>query len=583
MTGPAPYIQLLASIPAFRGLGLADLQAIYQACVLKVLAKGEAVSVAGVPVEELAIVVSGRVAGLEPGSPEAGQGMPIEARAFFVRGAAQADAIALRETVLLTLGWDDFLDAIRTNQALLEAFLAQTWHENAFCASAPAKLSRLVIAPAGPLTRLDPAINEALLAGLESAGEIRLLGSRSFGAGMPGALALVAPDAAHWLQELELEFDLTVTIAEEADAGFAREAIGEADGVLFVASGGDAALSALENHALEVRGGRNCRLVLAKGPGSSIKNPAAWLGQRPYRHAQVIDFASQASVRVLSFELLGKGHALAAASRGVYAAAILGALQALEDHDRPAVSLAAAGSAVLPAGLVACGVKLAVIEEIFRELANPLLWKRASRAEAGIYDPAAIDNFLVGALQGLEIPTANRLFAAVSHSISTGLPEVHREGRLHGAVRAGITPPGILPPLVLDSGAILISGEHETEALAGVARGLSSSPAMFIYAKPPVVGDSPMSYRSLTSVSQFRLPFQSQPTADKRLRLETVLSAATGSNRGAGSLPSFAIPIPDGIMPMDWPEWPKLRDAAYAWAATELVAGDPASDKNGVS
>ena len=52
---------------------------------------------------------------------------------------------------------------------------------------------------------------------------------------------------------------------------------------------------------------------------------------------------------------LGRGSAIAATSCGVYAAAILGALQAFEANDAPAVSLTAAGSAILPAGLLASG------------------------------------------------------------------------------------------------------------------------------------------------------------------------------------------------------------------------------------
>ncbi len=576
MTGSSPYIALLASVRAFAALSEAQFQALYQACALKVLAKGEAASIAGATVEELAMIVSGRVGGLEPGLAERGQGESIEALAFFSRSPAEATTVALRETVLLTLGRGDLLDALRAGEGLVEGFLSLAWQDGASIAPVAAKLSRIVIAPGGSLAQLDPSIREALLASLESAGEIRLLRPGSFGAGLPGAILLDAPDTAHWLQELELEFDLTITIAEEADAEFAREAIREADAILFIASAGDGTLSALESYALEVRGGHNCRLVLAKGAGSSVKNTAGWLESRPYRSVQAIDFGSQEATRSLSLELTGKGSAIAASSRGVYAAAILGVLQALEDRARPAVCLAAAGSAVLPAGLIACGVKLAVIEEIFRELANPLLWKRASRIEAGLCDPAALDNFLVGALHGLEIPTASRLFAAVSYSLSTGSPEMHREGRLHGAVRAGIAPAGILPPLVLDSGAILVSGENETEALIAAARELSNVPITFIRAQLPALGTSPMSYRSLTGVSQFRLPFQSQPAIDKRLRLESVLGAAAGSGLGIAGLRSFTIPIPDGVMPMDWQEWVRLRDTAYTWTSGELEAAGQA-------
>jgi NTE family protein len=577
MEGCEPYIRLLASLPAFAALDEAQLQTLYAFCALKIVAKGETASVAGQVVDELGIVVSGRLAALEPGMPEAGQGAPVEPEAFFRRKPAQATAVALRETVLLTLAWDDFAAAMRSSPALLAAALSSMWQESTQVRRAPGKLSRLVVCPAGSQRYLEPGLKEALLAALESLAEVRVLRSGSFGAGMPGALALDSPGIAHWFQEQELEFDITVIATDETELDFAKEAIGEADGILFIASGGDAGLSVLERHALAERGAQNCFLVLAKTATSTIRDAAAWIEPRRYRSAQPLDFTAPGDVRLISQAFLGKGHAVAAAGSGVHAAAIFGALLAFEEHGLPAVCLAAAGSAVLPAGLLACG-KLSAGQAIFRELANPLLWKRASRVEAGLCDPAALDNFLVGALKGLEIPAASRPFAAVSRSLSAGGPQVHREGRLHGAVRAGIAPPGILPSLILEGGDILVSGENETGGLLAAAEGLSASPVFFLHAKAPPLGASPMSYRSLTGASLFRL---TQTPPDKRVRLETVLGAAAATDTAAGGLRSFAIPVAEGIMPMDWPQWATLRDAAYDWVSRELETRHLTSDCNG--
>jgi len=575
MEGTSPYIQLLASVPAFAAFNTAQLQALYGCCALKVLAKGELASVAGQDIGELSIVVSGRVAGRGGRSYEAGRGETFEAQAFFNCTPAQATAVALRETVLLTLGREDLAGAFQASPDLIGTCLARMWTQESLPSRPPSPLSRLVVSAAGVEGRLEPGLKDALLAGLESVAEVRVLGRQSFGAGMRGGLALDSPEIAHWFQEQELEFDLTLIIADEADLDFAKEAIEEADGVLFIACGKDAGLSVLEKHALEARGAQNCRLVLQKGGSGPLKNAAEWIEPRRYGLVQAIDFALPDDVRLMGRAIAGKGHTIAVTSPGVYAAAIFGALQAVEEHGLPVVSLAAAGSAVLPAGLLACG-KFSAGPAIFRELANPLLWKRSSRSEAGLYDPVSLDNFLVGALQGLEVPTAIRPFAAVSRSLSAGKPEVHRSGRLHGAVRAGIAPPGILPPLILDGGDILVSGECEIEALAAAAKGLTASPITLILADPPAIGNSPMSYRNLTGSTLFRLT----QTVDKRVRLDTVLSLGANSRPCASGERSFAIPIPEGIMPMDWPQWSKLRDAAYEWALKELETGKLASDKN---
>jgi NTE family protein len=425
---------------------------------------------------------------------------------------------------------------------------------------------------------LEPSVKEALIAGLESIAEVRVLGRQSYGAGMPGALAVDSPEIAHWLHEQELEFDLTVIVTEEADQDFAQDAVAGADSVLFIGSGEETGLSPLEIHAQTVRGAQNCRLALARHGSGPVRNMAAWIEPRRYGTAQALDFTTRDTVRLLCQALLGKGTAIAAASRGVYAASIMGALQACEQHGLPAACLAAAGSAILPAGLLAMG-QFAAAETIFQELANPLLWKRFSRAETGLCDPAALDGFLVGAMQGLEIAAGERPFAAVSRSLSAGAPQIHREGRLHGAVRAGIAPPGILPPLILDSGDILVSGETEAQALLAAAQSLTPAPVSFLHAEPPPLGSTPMSYRSLTGGSLFRL---TQTPADKRVRLETVLSA--GKPAGAQHPRSFAVPIPEGILPMDWPQWAALRTSAYDWMAKELerhTSGGLARDAQG--
>src|SRR5262249_39963987 len=144
-----PYRQLLASIPAFAGLDAEHLRTLYNACALRVLPKGELASAAGESVGEVGIVVSGRLVLFDAGTAEAGPGDLIEPQAFFQRGPAQATAVALRETVLLTLSWDGLISAVQTNQTLLNAFLSLHWPRGKVPDKPAARLSRLVIAPAG--------------------------------------------------------------------------------------------------------------------------------------------------------------------------------------------------------------------------------------------------------------------------------------------------------------------------------------------------------------------------------------------------------------------------------------------------
>ncbi len=569
----------LGGVPAFRQLDPAQLSRLFAFTALKVIAKGEPAAIAGAVAGELSVIVSGRVAevGMGPEAAEFGRGAALEAEAFFAQGPAAATLIALRETVLLTLGWDDLAAAFHANPDILASSLGAIG--SGVAAPAPGNAvetpARIVLCAAGAKGRLEDDVKTALLSALEELAEVRVLRRESF-----GSIALDAPDAAHWLHEQELEFDLTVIAADPADADFAKAAIEEADEILFVGGNGGPALSALEEHALERRGARRCRLILAKGKGISGRQAGDWIAPRPYRSTQAIDLNSPAATLIAS-SLTGKGNAIAAASRGVYAAAILGALQAFESSGVPAVALAAAGSAILPAGLLAGGASLADTEAVFRELAHPQSFKRAVKSDAGLYEAAPADNALTATLPAFDIGLSERPFAALSLSLSRNAPRTHRQGRLQDAIRAGVTPPGMLAPFIADDGDILVSGEAEIEALACAAAELSASPLIVLYADAPGLGASEMSYRQLSGTSFWMTTFA--PAApEKRLRLESVLGAHCPRNPAGAAhrlgAQVFGVPVPEGVSPMDWPEWARLRDHAFDWTLAEIEARQLARD-----
>ncbi|MGB9162977.1 MAG: cyclic nucleotide-binding and patatin-like phospholipase domain-containing protein [Rhodomicrobium sp.] len=571
MDSSSSLIRFLAGVRQFSAMAPGQLTRLYGFTALKVLAKGEAGALAGEAVDELHIIVSGRLAehGRGPHAQEFGQGAALAAEAFFARHPASATLIALRETLLLTLSWDDVTAAFRAHPELLEACFAALSGTGATVPPPPSPPNRLVLCAAGAKGRLDAAVKNAFVSALEGSADIRILRRESF-----GSLALDAPETAHWLQEQELEFEATVVVADGADASFAKDAIEEGDDLVFIASSGSPALSSLEQHALDRRGKDRCRLIIAKDEGISLKNAADWIAPRSYRSTQLVDFASPKEAALMAATLLGKGIAVAATSCGVYAASILGALQAFEASGAPPSCLAAAGSAILPAGLLASGASLAETEATFRELAEPLPWKRAAKPDAGLFEAAPIDAMLALALPECNIGLTARPFVALSLSLSENAPRLHREGRFHNAVRAGLTPPGILPPFISDGNDILVSGENEVEALVAAAVNLSASPVVFLYPSVPGLGSSGMSYRQLAGPS-FRLaPFQGPSTPEKRLRMETVLGAVsskTSPTFPAAASQGFAIPMPAGVSPMDWQEWGRLRDAAFEWTSAELV------------
>jgi NTE family protein len=574
MSSPDHSTKALASAQAFAGLATPLLETLYSFCSLKVLAKGESATVARAPVDELVFVLSGRLAAEDNRSTarDIGPGQPVEELAFFSRGQAGATWIALRETVLLVLGWDDLLAACGAAPELLEVCLATAWKKIPLSKPSYPAPSQLVLCPAGADQRLSREIRNAILAGLEELAEVRFLTGDSFGGGLPGAISFAEPQSMHWLQEQELNFDVTVRVADAEDSDLASEVIEEADEILLVASSSDASLGAFEKQALKLKGRGRCRLVFPKGHSANTQDAASWTELRPCRSFQLTGFESALDVRRLCSNILGKGLAIAASSRGAYAAAIMGAIQALEATGLYADSIGAAGSAVLPLGLLGCGYTAAGVESVFAGLANPALWRRTARAETALFEAAPVDRYLVEGIPRFEIAMSRIPLAAVSRSLSRGTAEVLRTGRLHGAVRANLVPDGILPPLIKDDGTILVSGENEIGTLLDVVQELTASPVFFLSANIPSLGISETAYRDLAHSGPFRLvPFQTQAPIDRRVRLESILGAA--GEMPPADIPSrfhFAIPIPEGITPLDWHAWEALRDAAFVWTASEL-------------
>ena len=178
------------------------------------------------------------------------------------------------------------------------------------------------------------------------------------------------------------------------------------------------------------------------------------------------------------------------------------------------------------------------------------------------------------ALPECNIGLAARPFIAVSLSLSQSAPRLHRAGPLTSAVRAGLTPPGLLPPTIAQEGDILVSGENEVHAVAGAAAKLSPCPVVFLYPSVPGLGALNMSYRQIAGPFLRLTSFQGPSTPEKRLRLETVLGGASARMRSSppAACQSFGIPIPQGVSPMDWSEWATLRDGAFAWTCAEVEA-----------
>ena len=280
--------------------------------------------------------------------------------------------------------------------------------------------------------------------------------------------------------------------------------------MLFIAGGEDPGLSALERHALEARGAANCRLVFQQGhrPG---QRAAEWVERRGYGRAQAVDFASPAAL---------SSWARGSRARGMPSPRRVPAFtrRRFWARCRPWRSTACRPCHWWPrkrhpAPRLSGVRKLGTAHAIFEELANLALWKRASRPEAGLFDPVPLDNFLVGALQGLEIPAASPALCRRLAFALGDAAEVHRTGRLHGAVRAGIAPPGHAAAAHCRGRRHPCQRRERSPGPPEAARSLGARRAVHPHQAAAASCPCPMTYRNLTGSALFR----AAQTIDKRV------------------------------------------------------------------
>jgi NTE family protein len=262
------------------------------------------------------------------------------------------------------------------------------------------------------------------------------------------------------ISKLEAENDYVLMAAERRDAGFAAFCSRQIDRLVLV--GGAAtplpeapltfAVAAIERHLL-------VDLVLVQP--SEARSPSGsdrWLSAAPASRLFQIREGDRADVARLARIYSGRSVGLVLSGGGARAYAHVGVARALRELGVPIDFLAGTSmGAVIAAGL-AMGWDLAELDRRIREafvvssplsdIAFPLLAMTRGRR---------VDHRLETHFGDTQISDLWRPFTCVSTDLTTGGPHVHRRGLLRGALRASLSLPGVLPPVVED-GHVLVDG-----------------------------------------------------------------------------------------------------------------------------
>ena len=419
---------------------------------------------AGDPGDGIHIVLNGRLSGSLSDGPgrerevtEVAAGESVGETSLLTRRPHSVTYRAVRDTVLVRLSQASFVELSHTHPGLLWSVTRlvtrrlEQAHRGATRSAAVRTIAVMFLD-----TRIDREdFMTRLGAALRLHGpEIRVDASAAPGHGLPQAEALWTSG---WLDGLEAAHRFVVMQLDDEPTPWSRRCVRQADRILLVAAAdGDPRPGPLETALLgDLPAGPNSvtELVLVHDPQTvTPSGTAAWLtDRRLLRHHHLRRDRDRDFARLGRF-LAGEAIGLVLAGGGAKAFVHLGVIRALHEAGIPvdlvggtsmgAILAAAVARDWDPAEIAAhCrqafGRRNPLTDYAFPPLISMMRGKRIEKLLRTFFGE--------GGIEDLWLP-----YLCVSGDFTAGEMAVHRRGGLWQAIKASISLPGILPPMVID-------------------------------------------------------------------------------------------------------------------------------------
>ncbi|MFN7281660.1 MAG: patatin-like phospholipase family protein [Brevundimonas sp.] len=533
------------------------------------LTGGELLFQAGEEADSLYLVRSGRLGVFRQDDGQAPQflgvikpGEPVGEMALIAGTPHSASVVALRDSEILALPREDFFEAVRTRPDVmieLSRLMLQRARERAPGVTDPTVFGFVSVRP-----RPIRAFVERVAAEIEAMG---------FTCEVIDHSALSS--ASDWFSRMEDTHDFVLYVAELDEPAWANLCARQVDRLFIV---GDAltapprSIPARTAHGLQ----QFTDLILLRDP--RMRRPAntrVWLdADDPGRWFHAAEGDSGDAGRIARI-VTGSAVGLVLSGGGARAYAHIGAIKAL--HDAGVCFDFLGGSSM--GAVVAAGPALGwtddeldarirrafVKSDPLSDLAFPMIAMTRARKVAGLLEEAYGD---------VDIADMPLPFFAVSSNLTTGRIEVHRTGMLRRAMRASISIPGVMPPVVMD-GQVLVDGAVIKNFPTDVMRQLNAGPIIGVDMSqargvdPHALENPPSWWRWIASGAWKKGP----PIVSVLMRSATITTdAEMDETRAEADL--LILPMPDGSDIRDWKVYEPVVEAGRKAAVEALEALD---------
>lgn len=540
--------------------------------------------------DALYIVVTGRFAvtvrGRREPVAELGPGQPVGEIAFLSGGARTATVTALRDSLVLRLGRDQF-EALSTRspaiwRALTIALAQRLAETNLDRAPRPDPRPRTIALLRAGASSMPVDFLEALLARFRAGHAVAVMGAEKVRDVMPPPRDLDAADATGALNALENGHDYVFFIADDELTPWSEKVIRQADLVLAIGQhAADATPNVLERRAMELLAADAMRLVLLHPRRQKIAGTRRWLSpRRILMHHHVARDEPEDVARIYRF-ISGTALGLVACGGGAYCSAHVGVYKALLQSGLTFDIMGGTSGGGAMTAAFAMGTAPDRVNEATHEIfVTNRAMRRYTWPRYSLLDHAHFDQQLARHYGGVSIEDLWIPFFAVSTDLSSYDVHRHRDGDLWAAVRATGSVPVLLPPYYTDDGHMLVDGALLDNVPIKVMHELKSGPNVVISFVVPKLERFDVNYAALpgrTDLLKALLnPFMRRalPPAPG---VATVLMRAMMANRQDFERLLreedllLVPPIPSDMGVLHWHRHTELMDLAYRWTLREVA------------
>lgn len=531
------------------------------------LTRGERLFSAGDPADTLYLLRAGRLGVFRDDNGRGPQfvgvikpGDPVGEMAMLAGTTHMANVVALRDSDIVALPRDAFFEAARAEPALMaelgQVMLTRARDRNS--TGTDASVFGFISARAQPIRSFVERVARAVEA-------------QGFTCRIIDHTALSS--AAEWFSGVEDAHDYVLYVAEADEPGWGSLCTRQVDRVFVVGDADRSPHPPFPPVQIEDEAHPLTDLILLRP--AHMGRPTrtrAWLeAYKPGRWFHAVEGLFEDTARIARI-VTGSAVGVVLSGGGARAYAHIGALRALREAGMPIDFIGGSSmGAVIAAGpglgwsdeeLDERIRKAFVVSDPLSDIAFPIIAMTHARKVSRLMQDAYGDV----AIEDMPLP-----FFAVSTNLTSGKVEVHREGMLRHALRASISIPGVMPPVVMN-GQVLVDGAVLRNFPSEVMRRLTYGPVVGVDVSqtrgvdPKALEDPPSWWRWIVSGAWKKGP----PIVSVLMRSATLTTEAELMQARADT-DLLILPKPEGVEIRDWKAYEPAVSAGYAAAQAALA------------